>query len=82
MDLREYVLPEYVACYAMYGDPSGDDELDSAYDNWLALTMKHEGFSAMHLVDVKEQGFMRYHELEGVGSCDTGVFVFDCVASA
>lgn len=79
MNLHEYVLPEYLACYAMYGESSGDDELETAYDQWLSDTMAHEGFKGMHLVDVKDGGFMRYHELEDIGSCDTATFVFDCV---
>lgn len=30
----------------------------------------------MHLVDVTENGFMAWHELFDLGSCDTSVFTF------
>ena len=78
IEIVTYILPEYVACYAMYGESSGDRELDSCYDAWLVDTMKHEGFSSMHLVDVEEEGFMRYHELQayGIGSSDCALFVY------
>ena len=73
-----YILPEYVACYAMYGEPSGDDDLDSAYDSWLKSEISFSGFKSMNLVDVNDNGFMSYHELKyhGIGSCDTSEFVF------
>lgn len=76
MNLREYVLPENLATYAMYGESIGDAELELAYDKWIVTTMQHEGLSQMHLVDVKDCGFMRWHELKDIGSCDTGIFVF------
>lgn len=79
MNIISFELPEYVACYAMYGEPSGDDELESAYDEWFYDTMRHEGFSSMHLVSVDDSNsFMSYHELKdyGIGSCDCHVFTF------
>lgn len=82
MKLETFELPECVVCYAMYGEPSGDDELDSAYDEWFKDTMKHFGYSAMFLVDVTDdKGFMAWHELKnyGIGSCDVQGFTFDCV---
>ena len=73
-----YTLPEYVACYAMYGDTSGDKELESAYDSWIVDTMGHEGFVSMHLVSIKEDGYMCYHELQayGIGSSDCAFFSY------
>ena len=78
-----YTLPEYVACYAMYGDPSGDDELDSAYDTWLVDTMEYEGFKTMCLIGVEGDGFMRYHELRayGIGACDCDFFSYHVTRS-
>ena len=78
IEIQEFELPECAACYAMYGESSGDSDLESAYDAWLSDTMEHEGFTSMHLVDVKENGFMAWHELKvyGIGSSDTSVFVF------
>jgi hypothetical protein len=75
-------MPEYIACYAMYGETSGDDEMDSAYDEWSQREMDFHGWKGLHLVDVKENGFMKYHELHdfGVGSCDTSEFVFHVIA--
>ena len=73
------ILPEHVASYAMYGEPGGDDSLESAYDAWLQREMEYHGFTSIHLVDVSEnQGFMRYHELHdfGIGSCDTETFTY------
>ena len=73
-----YILPEYVACYAMCGESSGDDDLESAYDAWLEDTMKHEGFKSMHLVSIEDDGFMRYHELQayGIGASDCNFFSY------
>jgi len=76
--IETYTLPEHVAAYAMYGEPIGDDDLESAYDQWLADEMTYYGFTSMHLVDVLGNNFMAYHELKeyGIGSCDTSEFVF------
>lgn len=82
MKLVTYELPEYLACYAMYGEPSGSDDLESAYDTWIKDTMNHEGFISMHLVNVDDSNsFMAYHELKdyGIGSCDCHVFTFHVV---
>ena len=81
MKLYTVILPEFLACYAMYGEPSGDEDLDSAYDRWLSDEMKT--YQTMHLVCVADQseGFMRYHELntEGIGSCDCIEFTYHVV---
>jgi len=76
--IETYTMPEYIAIYAMYGEPIGDDDLESAYDQWLVDEMAYRGFTSMHLVGVVENGFMAYHELKeyGIGSCDTSEFVF------
>ena len=77
-EIVAYTLPEHVACYAMYGESSGDSELDSAYDAWLGDTMKYEGLKKMHLVSIEKDGSMRYHELKayGIGSTDCDFFVY------
>ena len=79
MGIDTFVLPEYVACYAMYGEPTGDDDLESAYDKWLGDIMEFYGWRECHLVDVKDNGFMAWHELRdyGIGSSDTSKFLFD-----
>jgi hypothetical protein len=77
IETETYILPECLACYAMYGESCGDEELETAYDEWLGREMK--GFSSMHLVDISnEPSFMRHHELHsfGIGSCDTLEFTF------
>lgn len=79
IQIETYILPEYCASYAINGEPSGDDDLDTAYDAWLKHTMSFHGWKTMHCVDVtSDQGFMRYHELHDfdVGSCDTETFTF------
>ena len=75
---HEVVLPEYVAPYAMYGEGSDTDELESAYDQWLDNEISFYNYSSIHLTDVKDGGFMAYHELQdyGIGSCDCATFTF------
>lgn len=81
MKLIEFDMPECVAAYAMYGSDSAvGDEIETAYDQWMDDTMRHEGFKSMHLIDVKQEpGFMSYHELKeyGIGSADCATFVYD-----
>lgn len=75
----EYVMPEYVAPYAMYGEDSGDSDMEAAYDEWMKREIEFHGFTSFHFVGTKEDGgFMRYHELHdfGIGSCDTETFIF------
>ena len=78
IEIVTYILPEHVACYAMHGESSGDDDLESAYNAWLDDTIKQEGFRSMHLVSIEKDGFMRYHELQayGIGSSDCDFFVY------
>jgi len=77
----EYIMPEYIAPYAMYGEPCGDEEIESAYDLWVQREMDFHGWKELHLVGVKENVFMKYHELHnfGIGACDTSEFTFHVI---
>ena len=79
IETETYILPECLACYAMYGESCGDEELETAYDKWLDREMRYNSFISMHLVDISDSpNFMKYHELHsfGIGSCDTLEFTF------
>jgi len=79
MKTAEYIIPESYLCALINGDTSGlSDEDDSALDRFIDDRLKE--YPRFHcLSDTRDEGFMKYHDLEpyGVLACDCVTVAFD-----